>query len=146
MKEAIITFRKCEHADVDYLLWLRKVTMDQHLLNSGILLSEQENQDRILFEFDNAKLILVNDVKVGLVKILENENETEILQIQIAPEFQGKGIGSKIIRALIAKNIKRKLHLNVLKENRARFLYEKLGFVTVSETGDSFNMLYKTAT
>ena len=59
----------------------------------------------------------------------------EIRHIEILPEFQGKGLGSQIIRDILAEGRKAGLPvtLTVLSLNPARRLYERLGFKRVDE-------------
>ncbi len=137
-----MTFKKAQPSDIDYLLWLRMETMEKHLLDSGVRLTEEGHLARVKYAFENAKIILLKGEKIGLLKLKESQGEMEILQIQIDPKYQGKGWGSKIIQTIIRKAEKEKkiLNLSVLKKNKAKYLYEKLGFKVVDETHDSFIM------
>jgi len=116
--------------------------MNIHLSNSGILIDQENHLNRIIYEFENAKLIYLNDNKIGLLKVIENDKNIEIIQIQIDPKFQGKGIGEKVIKELIenSSRLKKKISLSVLKKNKARNLYEKVGFKIKSENEHSYIM------
>ena len=142
MNETRISYRNCDDKDIGYLLWLRKETMNLHLDKSGFNLDDESHLKRIMYEFENAKLIYLNDKKIGLLKILENQKSIEIIQIQIEPENQGKGIGERIIKTIIENNsIKKKpIFLSVLKQNNAKKLYEKIGFRIKTEDEHSFIM------
>ena len=135
-------YRKAQQTDIDYLLWLRKETMNEHLIFSGMDVDEENHLRRILYQFDDAQIILFNDQKIGLLKISEFQNRIEIIQIQIEPEFQGKGIGQKIIKSIIEKASEKKLpiKLSVLKGNKAKKLYESVGFKVIEENDYSFVM------
>lgn len=137
-----IKYKKCIKADLEYLIWLRNETMNIHLSNSGILIDQENHLNRIIYEFENAKLIYLNDNKIGLLKVIENDKNIEIIQIQIDPKFQGKGIGEKVIKELIenSSRLKKKISLSVLKKNKARNLYEKVGFKIKSENEHSYIM------
>jgi ribosomal protein S18 acetylase RimI-like enzyme len=140
-----LTYRKCFNTDIEYLLWLRKKTMDEHLINSGINISDENHLNRIMFQFDQAKIILLNQQKIGLLKISEHQNNIEIIQIQIEPLYQGKGIGQKIIKSVIERSSEEKLFvtLSVLKRNKAKKLYESIGFKVIIENEQSFIMRYE---
>jgi ribosomal protein S18 acetylase RimI-like enzyme len=140
-----LTYRKCLNTDIEYLLWLRKKTMDEHLINSDIDVSDENHLNRIMFKFNQAKIILLNDKKIGLLKILEHQNSIEIIQIQIEPIHQGKGFGQKIIKSIIEKLSGEKLSvvLSVLKENKAKKLYDRIGFKVITENNESFIMKYE---
>jgi ribosomal protein S18 acetylase RimI-like enzyme len=61
----------------------------------------------------------------------ESEDEIYLAEIQVAPAWQGRGIGSSVVRSLMdrAAASERPLTLRVLHVNdRARKLYERLGF------------------
>jgi ribosomal protein S18 acetylase RimI-like enzyme len=65
------------------------------------------------------------------------ETELVIVSIQLLPQHQGRGIGTSLIDVLFkeARDEGKRLTLQVLKVNdRARQLYERLGFSTVEET------------
>jgi ribosomal protein S18 acetylase RimI-like enzyme len=145
MDEIELTYRKCLKTDIGYLLWLRKKTMNEHLINSGIDVSDENHLNRIMFQFDQAKIILLKDQKIGLLKILEHQNSIEIIQIQIEPLYQGKGLGQKIIKSIIEKLSGEKLSvtLSVLKENKAKKLYDTIGFKVIIENNESFIMKYE---
>lgn len=140
-----LTYRKCLNTDIEYLLWLRKKTMDEHLINSGINVSDENHLNRIMFKFDQAKIIILNQQKIGLLKISEHQNNIEIIQIQIEPLYQGKGIGQKIIKSIIERSSEEKLFvtLSVLKKNKAKKLYESIGFKVIIENDQSFIMRYE---
>lgn len=58
----------------------------------------------------------------------------QLIQIQLAPEVQGRGIGEALIRRLVdeARSAGAALTLHVLHANPARRLYERLGFRIVA--------------
>ncbi len=68
----------------------------------------------------------------------------EIVQIQIEPKFQRKGIGQQIIEAVIKDSLdkNKEIYLSVLKENPAKELYLRLGFKITGEDDSSFMMLF----
>jgi ribosomal protein S18 acetylase RimI-like enzyme len=63
-------------------------------------------------------------------------------EIQLLPDFQGQGIGSTLIKQELeqARALNLPMRLRVLKANRARKLYERLGFVVYDETETHFLM------
>lgn len=142
MKKIELNYRKASLADIEYLLWLRKQTMTEHFLNSGIEVNEEYHLKRIEYQFEDAKIILLNENPIGLLKVNENKSGFEIIQIQIDPEFQGKGIGKKIIQSIIdkASSLNLPVELSVLKNNKAKQLYISLGFKIINENEDSFIM------
>ncbi|RYD78347.1 MAG: GNAT family N-acetyltransferase [Verrucomicrobiaceae bacterium] len=67
----------------------------------------------------------------------------ELVQIQLKPSDQGKGLGTTILRLLIseAREANASLRLSVLRASPARHLYERLGFVVVAEKLRSYEMV-----
>jgi ribosomal protein S18 acetylase RimI-like enzyme len=137
-----LTYQKATEEDMDFLLWLRKQTMVEHLIDAGKEVNEENLLDRINYHFENAKIILLENQKIGLLKLAENKNEIEILQIQIEPNHQNKGIGKEIIQAIIQKAFTKNIpvKLSVLKVNKAQNLYKTLGFEIYDENEYSYFM------
>lgn len=73
------------------------------------------------------------------------DNTTPEMCIAVLPEYRGKGIGSDLIKQLfeLAKDRYMQISLSVSEENPARSLYERMGFQTVKQEGDSLTMLNK---
>lgn len=144
MNNAKITYRSCNENDLEYLLWLRKETMSSHLEKAGFNLEDEDHLKRIMYEFENANLIFLNQQKIGLLKLVENQNFIEIIQIQIDPNYQRKGIGERVIKTIIESNssTKKPIILSVLKQNHARKLYEKMGFKIEEENEHSYIMKF----
>jgi ribosomal protein S18 acetylase RimI-like enzyme len=59
------------------------------------------------------------------------------MDIALAPVFRGRGIGTDLLRVLIAEadETARKLSIHVEVNNPARALYERLGFQPAGEHG-----------
>jgi GNAT superfamily N-acetyltransferase len=73
------------------------------------------------------------------------EDHIFLAEVQLLPQFQRRGIGTEIVRRQQndAQNMGIPLRLRVLNENRARQLYERLGFVVSGETATHTLMEWK---
>lgn len=96
-----------------------------------------------LFKVEHMQIILHDDKEIGVLQLIKKEKELYIEEIQIDPNNQSKGIGTEIIndikKAAFQSNFS--VGLMVLKlNNRARKLYEKLGFKVVGETESHYVM------
>jgi ribosomal protein S18 acetylase RimI-like enzyme len=140
--DELLTLRPATEADVPFLLDLRARTMAPHFLAAGRPQSEETSLERVRRAFDRASLVLLAGRPVGLLKAVREGERWELLQIQLAPEAQGRGIGTRLVRALVeeARAAGAALRLGVLKVNPARRLYERLGFVIVGESEIGFEM------
>jgi ribosomal protein S18 acetylase RimI-like enzyme len=140
--DASIVLRPATEADVPYLLALRERTMTGHQLASGLQPSEAEREQRVRFRFECATIIEHAGKPAGLFKVARDGLDWQLIQIQIAPELQGRGIGEALIQDLTAeaRAAGAALHLHVLHANPARRLYERLGFRVISEAGHEYLM------
>jgi len=118
--------------------------MTGHLQNAKQPTDDAEHMARIHFHIEDARIIQWNTVDVGLLKAYRSDGYWIILQIQILPDYQKQGIGTEAIRTIlaIAKHENVTVRLGVLKENQARRLYERLGFVVSSETEIDYQMSF----
>ena len=57
MEVTKLKYRKAQQTDIAYLLWLRKETMNEHLIYSGMDVDEDNHLRRILYQFDDAQII-----------------------------------------------------------------------------------------
>ncbi|HXI91705.1 MAG TPA: GNAT family N-acetyltransferase [Blastocatellia bacterium] len=87
-------------------------------------------------------VILVNEDAVGRLYIADIEKEVRILDITILPHHRNAGIGTPIIRELMAEAaaIGKPLRIYVESFNRSLGLFERLGFVRSDESGYSYLM------
>lgn len=81
------------------------------------------------------QLVLLDETPIGVVSFGEVEDCLYIYEIQILPEYQGRGIGTQFLRERIAeaKALRKVLKLKVLRDNRAKHLYLRMGFVPYEE-------------
>lgn len=79
---------------------------------------------------------------VGAFCVEECADHLLLKEIQVFPDFQRKGIGSRMLQKVIneAEFMGVNVRLRVLKENPARGLYEKFGFLQTGETDTHFLM------
>ena len=92
-------------------------------------------------------IILVNGAAVGRLYIANIAEEIRILDITVLPQNRNAGIGTPIIRELMAEAsvIGKPLRIYVESFNRSLRLFERLGFVKASEAGYSYLMEWRAA-
>lgn len=87
-----------------------------------------------------------NDEFVGSIRIYHNKEENcyEVERVMVAPQSQGKGYGTKLLNFIVAKlqqTNRTPIILTVAACNdKAVKLYEKIGFVSVSEEMDKWKI------
>ena len=89
--------------------------------------------------------IVVGGAGVGVTRYRFEPDHLSLDEIQLLPAAQGAGVGSAIIRDLQEQAQHRglPLRLQVLKQNRARELYERLGFAQTGETEQHYQMEWR---
>ncbi|MCC9661941.1 MULTISPECIES: GNAT family N-acetyltransferase [Pseudoalteromonas] len=137
----MIKFIKATVLDKPYLLTLRLNTMVEHLEKQGLFLSLEQHQARVAEHFEHSHLVFAEAQCVGLAKFTREQDHINLLQLQIEPTEQGKGLGTKVLHAL--KNEANVINLTVLKANPAYGLYQRAGFKTIGEDDYEFHMQWQ---
>lgn len=96
---------------------------------------QQERFDE-RFDPDFMEVICIEGKDVGCISLEHRGHELYLAEIELLPEYQNRGVGTSIIRAIMAEANKDGIpvRLQVLHNNPARRLYERLGFRVFSET------------
>ena len=124
--------RQARPEDRDFLFDLNRMTMKDYVEQVWGWDDQQQIaffDDR--FSPDQWQIIRADGTDIGVLIVEEDAREIYLAEIQILPEWQGRGIGSSVIRALMEKGkaTGKSLTLRVLHVNpRARALYERFGF------------------
>jgi ribosomal protein S18 acetylase RimI-like enzyme len=90
-----------------------------------------------------AQIITVGGERAGAVEADDRDSDVIISNIQILPSHQRRGIGSRLLRLLIAQASERGrgVSLQVLETNTdARKLYERLGFTVTASAPPHIQM------
>ncbi|HLK78837.1 MAG TPA: GNAT family N-acetyltransferase [Streptosporangiaceae bacterium] len=91
------------------------------------------------FNPDRWQIITAGQTAIGMLDVEYRPGEIYLARIEIHPGHQGRGIGTRIISALMdeAPRTGRDLALDVLAVNRrARELYRRLGLTETARHGD----------
>lgn len=98
----------------------------------------QEEEYRQRFPDGRYDVILVDGVPAGRIWVGSDEKQIRLLDIAIIPEFQNRGVGTHLLRQLMAEATATSKVLRhmvfVLNDNAHRF-YERLGFVVIEDLG-----------
>ncbi len=135
-----LTLVKAKQTDIDFLFDLRKQTMAVHLENAGIPMNDIAHKARIYYRFNYIYILWSNNQKVGMIKYKEEDTISEIMQLQVLPKYQGQGIGKQVIQKVIENS--KKVTLKVLKQNPAKDLYTRCGFIITGQDDYEFFMEY----
>ena len=93
---------------------------------------------------NNAYIIMYENKKIGFYngEIIENGNY-EIGNICIIKEYQGRGIGTKILKEKLKEYKNKNIEIQYFKQNPVGKLYERLGFVPNGEKQFHYLMIKK---
>lgn len=78
-------------------------------------------------------IVTVNGVPAGRLYVERRDTEVRVIDIALLPEHRGKGVGTRLLREVLAEG--KRVTIHVERENPARRLYDRLGFVQVAEQG-----------
>jgi GNAT superfamily N-acetyltransferase len=94
------------------------------------------------FPITQFQVVLVDGSDAGGLYVEEQESLRFIRLIYLLPEFQAKGIGRDLILQEMAKakEVNKALHLEVVKVNPAKSLYDRLGFKLLEENDVTYHL------
>lgn len=130
--------RECTREDVDFIYELKKEGFEWYI--KDLEGWDEEKQREIIHNEMDAHLSDMNIIRydfedVGLFTYYEDENKDIFIDmIALMPKARNRGIGSNLLQYLIVNNSNKRLYLRTYKENPARQLYIRKGFVKYDET------------
>ena len=93
---------------------------------------------------DKIQMIMMGYNKIGFYHGEDiGDNEYEIGNICIIPEYQGKGLGTKILKEIISEQRGKDIYLRYFKQNPVVRLYKRLGFEMIEELPYHYKMVLR---
>ncbi|MBA3947200.1 MAG: GNAT family N-acetyltransferase [Herpetosiphonaceae bacterium] len=92
------------------------------------------------FKPDEFQIVMIDTEAVGVVSTEQRPQELFVRTVEILSTYQCRGLGSAVMRSILAQAQGVPVALQVLKVNPARQLYERLGFNIVGETTTHYLM------
>ena len=138
-----IHVREAGPADVDFARSLYFETMRGMIESTfGWDQRRQEQSFAQWFDIRQAGIIVADGRVAGWMQTRTNEHEVFLGSLYVKPEMQRLGIGTHVVRELIAhcRHASKALTLAVMKINPAIHLYERLGFRVTHEDQYKFYM------
>lgn len=91
------------------------------------------------------EIVLCDGNQCGFLSIEDRPDHISVSEIVITPQFQGRGIGSRLLNEEIqrGRETQSPLRLQVLRENRAIELYRRLGFKECGTTETHVCMVWE---
>lgn len=135
--------RQATEADYDFLYRLHTATLKEYVAALwGWDEAAQQRMFRERFEPAARQIVVVDGQDAGDLQVEWREDAAFVARIALAPEFQRRGLGTAILKDILAEAKSRGLPvtLHVLRPNPARNLYARLGFVVTEETPERIFM------
>lgn len=134
----VIDFRPATADDFAFFFQLHKDTLGPYVDQVwGWRDEEQLTYLQRTIDYAATRVIVVDGVDAGRLKVERRQQHIYIGLIEIAPSHQGRGIGGQIVRGVrdTAFAEGKSVCLNVLRVNTGAYrLYRRLGFVEVAES------------
>jgi GNAT superfamily N-acetyltransferase len=127
--------RPCSDADFEWAFELHRAALGDYVARTWGW--DETDQRRIfadMFQCQARRVIQVAGQDVGVLIVEERSGELFLALLELLPAWQGKGLGTEILRWLLrqAADSGRRLSLHVLRANRrAAALYEREGLRVV---------------
>ena len=115
--------------DIEFIFQLRFKTM-KPIFKDILGWDDNEESKKAAEELNNAKIVIFNQKQIGVIKVVPGNDELHLHQMQVLPEFQGRGVGEELVRRTImqSKKMKKPITLFVVKNTPAKNLYDRFGF------------------
>lgn len=107
---------------------------------------DEEQQKKYFKRFieaykEGAFIISFDGKDIGFYNGCMTDDRYEIGNICIIPEYQNRGIGTDILKDVLAENSGKEITIQYFKQNPVGRLYERLGFKLVGETQFHYQMI-----
>ena len=139
--------RDAANSDHDFIYQIKKQSIYPYVER---LFGWDEEYQRNDFESDfnmhDFKIIEADERSVGFVQTTENEYRINLTELHLLPAYQGRGIGSDIIRGINARAVRNNKYVTTgcfIANERARRLYERLGFSLKEKTNTHYVFQYQ---
>jgi ribosomal protein S18 acetylase RimI-like enzyme len=139
--EPSIALRPAAAADDEYCFALHKAAMGGYV--SQVWGWDEQIQRAFharVFAPGRWQIVTLDGWDVGMLDVEHRAGEICLARLEVHPDHQGRGIGSRVIRTLLdeARGRGEKLSLDVLVVNhRAHALYRRLGLHDVARHGEN---------
>ena len=143
-----VTRRAVTEDDLPFLFHVYAGTREEELAPLPWTAEQKEAFLRQQFEAQHAwwrehyvqaafDVVMMDGVAAGRLYVDRWPREIRIVDISLLPEYRGRGLGTRLLREIIAEGdaAGKPVSIHVEIHNPARRLYDRLGFVPVEENG-----------
>lgn len=140
-----ISCRPFSADDREFLFCLYRTSMKSYVEDTWGLWNDVQQKEKFnqSLQIGITHIIQLNGLDVGMVQTQDRSEEIFIIQIEVLPEYQNRGIATQLLRHILENAASRgkPVVLQVHKVNiRARSLYQRLGFGITGENQTHYIM------
>lgn len=129
-----VTLRNSIPEDIEWLVELRAQVLRADLERLGRFDAVRvRRRMRDAFAPEHTRVVVVDGCDRGSITVRPDVDTRWIEHFYLAPDVQGRGIGSTVLRTVLSGSHTGTTRLNVLQGSPARRLYERHGFVVDTE-------------
>lgn len=141
-----IHLRPISEADFEFIYRVAKTTMQAYVEQTWGSWDDEEQRTIVYSSISPStdQIIQLDSQDVGCLAVEVHPSHMQLTKMYILPNFQCQGIGTFLLRQVIAEAKAQQipLRLRVLAVNPARTLYEREGFVVQTQTRERIYMEY----
>ena len=143
-----LSFRRFVERDLHFLKTLYASTRQEELAQTRWSEAEKEEfialqfkaqHEHYIVHYPDAIWLVVkfNRARIGRLYLEHWPSQHRIIDIALLPEYRGRGFGASMMRDVMdeAADEKKAVSIHVEKNNAARKLYERLGFINTEDKG-----------
>lgn len=148
MSGSVLRLRDIEHGDDGFLCQVYASTRAEELAVTGwsseqkhVFLAQQFSAQHQHYQTHYTRaqfsIVLAGDVPAGRLYVARWPREIRIVDIALLPEFRGRGLGTRLLDAILAEGAEsgKPVTIHVERFNPALRLYERLGFRETEDKG-----------
>lgn len=141
-----IAFQPARESDFEQLVALKVAVQRDHLERLGRFTPDRaRDRFRAGFSPQETRLVHVDGAFAGCVTVHIRADHCEIEHLYIAEAFQGRGLGTRIMRLLMdeARSRGQEMRATVLNLSPANGFYQRLGFTETSRDAIDINYAWR---
>ena len=133
-----MTLRKATKDDIDFIVEMELTTFSEKTKSHYPGIPEYCKRDAKKYLKDT-QIIMDNDERIGIYMAYMDNGYWFISSIALLPKYQGRGIGTALLKHDIDEHDKIQLYVDIYND-KAKKLYERLGFKVVNHDDDHWIM------
>lgn len=138
--------RKYNDSDKEFVYQTKKDAYKKYVIECFGSWNEEDQRkyfdDYINKTSNDTWIICDKNKSIGFYAVLSMDNGDYIIgNICIIPDYQGKGIGTKILNSILDEHKDNNIYIQYFKQNPVGELYKRLGFIPAGETQFHYQMV-----